>query len=160
RSVRRSLASFFVTSRRRPRWVSSTSLRATSLVPSVPALPRRPRSYMAGISSWDMSKSLRSPSSQSRPVKEGLLDCPSAQPGMTDARVLGVVSGEADAPRLAYLNERVPATPELLAEAAPAEPGEVFRLAARCEQSRCTHFDGGRCQLAARIVESLAVVSD
>jgi len=79
---------------------------------------------------------------------------------MTDARVLGVVSGEADTPRLAYLNERVPATPELLAEAAPAEPGEVFRLAARCEQSRCTHFDGGRCQLAARIVESLAVVSD
>jgi hypothetical protein len=79
---------------------------------------------------------------------------------MADARVLGVVSGEDGAPRLAYLNERVPATPELLAEAAPAEPGEVFRLAARCEQSRCTHFDGGRCQLASRIVEGLSAVTD
>jgi hypothetical protein len=79
---------------------------------------------------------------------------------MADARVLGVVSGEAGAPRLAYLNERVPASAELLAEAAPAEPGEVFRLAARCEQSRCTHFEGGRCQLAVRIVEGLAAVTD
>jgi hypothetical protein len=79
---------------------------------------------------------------------------------MADARVLGVVSGEDGAPRLAYLNESVPASAELLAEAAPAEPGEVFRLAARCEQSRCTHFDGGRCQLASRIVEGLAAVTD
>jgi hypothetical protein len=93
-------------------------------------------------------------------VSSAQLDCPSAQPEMADARLLGVVSGEADEPRLAYLNERVPATAELLAEAAPAEPGEVFRLAARCEQSRCTHFDGGRCQLAARIVDGLNAVTD
>jgi hypothetical protein len=65
------------------------------------------------------------------------LRCPSAQPGMPEAQILGVVSRDADEPRLAYLNERIPATPELLAQAAPAAPGEVFRLAARCEQSKC-----------------------
>ena len=36
--------------------------------------------------------------------------------------VLGVVSRDAGGPRLAYLNERIPATPELLAQAAPADP--------------------------------------
>lgn len=87
------------------------------------------------------------------------LDCPSAQPEMADVRILGVVSGEADAPRLAYLNERVAATPELLAEAAPLSPGEVFRLAGRCEESRCVHFDGARCQLAVRIVDALPAVT-
>ena len=79
---------------------------------------------------------------------------------MADVRVLGVVSGEADAPRLAYVNEKVAATPELLAEAAPLKPGEVFRLAARCEESRCTHFDGARCQLAVRIVNALPPVTE
>ena len=78
------------------------------------------------------------------PSDEALL-CPSAQPEMADAQILGVISAAADEPRVAYLNERVAATPELLAQAAPAAPGEIFRLAARCETSRCTHFDGKQC---------------
>ena len=87
------------------------------------------------------------------------LRCPSAQPGMPDAQILGIISRDADGPRLAYLNERIPATPELLAQAAPADPREIFRLAARCEQSKCVHFDGARCQLATRIVEMLPEVT-
>jgi hypothetical protein len=79
---------------------------------------------------------------------------------MADPQVLGVVSGDENGPRIAYLNQYVEATPELLAQAAPARPGEVFRLAARCEQSKCTHFDGHHCGLAARIVAMLPEVTE
>ena len=88
------------------------------------------------------------------------LMCPSAQPGMRRLRLLGVVEFTEDGPRVAYLNEDVPLTEELLAQAAPAQPTEVFRLAAHCEERRCTHFDGTRCKLATRIVEMLPAVVD
>lgn len=88
------------------------------------------------------------------------LRCPSAQPGMPQAEVLGVISRNADEPRVVYLNERILAAPEILAQAAPAAPGEIFRLSAQCEQSKCIHFDEGRCQLAARIVEMLPEVTE
>jgi hypothetical protein len=94
-----------------------------------------------------------------RTSDEALL-CPSAQPEMSDAQILGVVSGAADQALVAYLSEHVAATPELLVQAAPAAPGEVFRLAARCETSRCTHFDGQQCRLATRIVEMLPEVAE
>jgi len=94
-----------------------------------------------------------------RPSDEALL-CPSAQPEMADAQILGVISAGTDQSRVTYLNEPVAATPELLAQAAPAAPGEIFRLAARCETSKCTHFDGHQCQLATRIVEMLPEVAE
>lgn len=98
----------------------------------------------------------------SRPLVEadGRLHCPSAQPEMADAQVLGVVSGTADEPRIAYLNTRLPATEEVLAASAPLPPTRVFRLAARCEEHRCTHFDGEKCQLAVRIVAKLQAVTE
>ena len=83
------------------------------------------------------------------------LMCPSVQPGMTDVQVLGVISRETDTPRLVYVDERVNATPDVLAAAAPAEVSQVFRLAGRCEEKKCTHFDGARCQLAVRIARLL-----
>jgi hypothetical protein len=88
------------------------------------------------------------------------LKCPSAQPGMTEVHVLGVISRDAEPPRLAYLDEPAAATPEILALAAPIAVAEVFRLSARCEQSKCTHFDGSRCQLAVRIAKLLPEVVD
>jgi hypothetical protein len=88
------------------------------------------------------------------------LMCPSAQPDMEDCRVLGVVSGGEHAPRVAYLNEPVAVTPELLALAGPVKPTEVFRFAARCEESLCSHFDGHNCNLATRIVQILPAVVD
>ena len=93
------------------------------------------------------------------PSDEALL-CPSAQPEMPDAQILGVVSAGAAQPLVTYLSEPVAATSELLAQAVPAAPGEVFRLAARCETSRCTHFDGQQCRLATRIVEMLPEVAE
>ncbi len=86
--------------------------------------------------------------------------CPSAQPGMDECRVLGVVRRDGSAPMLEYLNQRLPATPEVLAMSAPLKPTEVFRLAATCAEGRCPHFDGKDCRLATRIVKILPAVVD
>jgi len=61
---------------------------------------------------------------------------------------------------LEYLNQPLPATPEILATAAPLKPTEVFRLAATCAEGMCPHFDGADCQLAARVVQILPAVVD
>ena len=86
--------------------------------------------------------------------------CPSAQPGMENCRIIGLVQPEGATVRLASLNEHVPATPELLAMAAPVKPTEVFRLAATCAEHQCPHFDGTDCQLATRVVKLLPAVVD
>jgi hypothetical protein len=86
--------------------------------------------------------------------------CPSAQPGMPGAIVLGVVGGDAEAPRVGYLNERLAVTDDLLARTGSVKPTEVFRFAANCEERACRHFDGTHCRLASRIVEFLPAVSD
>lgn len=86
--------------------------------------------------------------------------CPSAQPQMEDARVLGVVGGTPQAPALAYLNERLGVNDELLASTAPVNPTQVFRFAARCEEKACCHFDGRTCNLVTRIVHILPAVTE
>jgi hypothetical protein len=86
--------------------------------------------------------------------------CPSAQPGMDECRILGLVRWGGPAPRLEYLNEHVTATPEVLALAAPLKPTEVFRLAATCAEHQCPHFDGADCRLATRVVQILAAAVD
>jgi hypothetical protein len=86
--------------------------------------------------------------------------CPSAQPGMQGLRLLGVVEATGDGARLAYLNEDVPVTQELLGQTAPARPTEVFRFAANCEASKCAHFSDERCTLVTRIVRILPTVVD
>jgi hypothetical protein len=86
--------------------------------------------------------------------------CPSAQPDMEEARVLGVVGGTPEAPALAYLNERLGVSEELLASTAPVKPTQVFRFAARCQEKACCHFDGKNCNLATRIVQILPIVAE
>ena len=80
--------------------------------------------------------------------------CPSAQPDMQDPIVLGVLGGDAAHPEVFYLNERLPADAAILARAGPA-PTRVLRLAARCEESKCSHFDGADCRLATRVAKLL-----
>ncbi|HLQ51924.1 MAG TPA: hypothetical protein VK129_10530 [Terriglobales bacterium] len=94
------------------------------------------------------------------PAPQRALLCPSAQPDMEGARVLGVVSGSAEQSQVAYLSSNVPVTAGLLATAAPLKPTEVFRFAAHCEEKKCRHFDGSHCQLATRIVQILPAVTD
>ena len=89
--------------------------------------------------------------------------CPSAQPGMDNCRVLGVVQPESSAgpsPRIVYLNEILPATDEVLALSAPLKPTEVFRLSATCAEHNCPHFNGTDCRLATRIVDIMPAVVD
>lgn len=86
--------------------------------------------------------------------------CPSAQPGMDNCTVLGVVRHEGSTPAIVYLNQILPATSEILAMSAPLRPTEVFRLAAACAEGRCPHFDGMDCRLATRIVNMLPPVVD
>ncbi len=83
--------------------------------------------------------------------------CPSAQPDMQNCRVLGVVQPGST---MVYLNEILPATEAVLAMAAPRKPTEIFRLAATCEESKCSHFDGKDCRLATRIVQGMQEVVD
>jgi hypothetical protein len=79
---------------------------------------------------------------------------------MEDLQVLGVVSGSGEDARVSYVNARILATEELLAMTAPLPPAQVLRLAAKCEEKRCTHFDGTDCRLASRIVAALAPVTE
>jgi hypothetical protein len=86
--------------------------------------------------------------------------CPSAQPDWEGAMVLGVVLGTAEAPRLAHLEVLQPVTDEMMALAGPVSPTEVFRIAAPCLGSGCTHFDGTDCRLVRRLVTLLPVVAE
>jgi len=74
--------------------------------------------------------------------------------------VIGVVQHDGPSPVVAYLNARLPATPEVLATAAPLKPTEIFRLAATCAEHKCPHFDGADCRLATRVASLLAPVVD
>src|SRR5579884_1861246 len=85
--------------------------------------------------------------------------CPSAQPGMDNCRILGVVNWAEATPTLQYLNEHVPATEDVLSLSAPLKPTEVIRLAATCAEHKCPHFDGADCRLASRIVQILPAVT-
>jgi hypothetical protein len=86
--------------------------------------------------------------------------CPSSQPGVAGARVLGVVEQTPSGPEVSYLERPIEATAEVLALAAPLQPTEVFRLAAPCQTHGCPHFDGTDCGLATRIVQIMPAVVD
>lgn len=79
---------------------------------------------------------------------------------MAEPRLIGVVTHEAEGPRVAYLAEEVPLTEELLVQIGPAKPSQVFRIAAHCEEKHCVHFNGTKCKLASRIVQGLPTVVD
>lgn len=88
------------------------------------------------------------------------LYCPSAQPNMPGSRVLGVVSGTPDAYEVAYLNEFLPVSDEILALAGEVKPTQVLRFAAPCQEKKCCHFDGKDCRLVTRIVNILPAVTE
>ena len=88
------------------------------------------------------------------------LMCPSAQPEMEGSRVLGVVGGTPKAPEVAYLNQYLPVSEELLAMTHPAKPTQVLRFAAPCQEKACCHFDGEKCNLVTRIVQIMPAVTE
>lgn len=88
------------------------------------------------------------------------IQCPSSRPEMPGSAVFGVVLGSVEHPLVAYLEQTLPVTEELLALAGPVAPTEVFRFAAPCAGGACQHFDGTDCSLASRIVERLPSAVD
>ena len=85
--------------------------------------------------------------------------CPSAQPDMAGAVAIGVVDHSGEQPSTQYLEQPLPVTEELLALASPVRPTEVFRFAAPCQTSACSHWDGSDCQLVTRIVDLIPAAS-
>lgn len=86
--------------------------------------------------------------------------CPSAQPDMQEARAFGVLSGTAEAPRIAYLKAEAVIPAAELPETPGLQAIEVFRLTARCEEGRCAQYADGRCSLGQRVVDGLDPVVD
>jgi hypothetical protein len=88
--------------------------------------------------------------------------CPSAQPDMANAVVIGVIDSDADMvgdrALIAYVDEHVEVTRELLAITGNVAPTKVFRFAATCEESSCGHFVDDRCSLVERVVANLPSV--
>lgn len=84
--------------------------------------------------------------------------CPSAPASASDARVFGLVRGQAEARRVAYLTDPIPMTGEIEASVSPATPNEVLRTTAPCAGKGCLHFDGKDCTLITRIAAMLPAV--
>jgi hypothetical protein len=81
--------------------------------------------------------------------------CPSAPAAMAGSVVLGVIR-EIDGRRFVHHIAEPPAvTSEILALAQGAPLAEVFRFAAPCQATRCRHFEGNECRLAAKLVVTL-----
>ena len=91
--------------------------------------------------------------------RDAHLLCPSAQPEVEDAVVFGVVSHIAGRPCVEWLKTALPVTPDILALTGDTPPTQVLRIAAKCQEASCAHFDGDDCQLAVRIVAALDPVS-
>jgi hypothetical protein len=92
------------------------------------------------------------------PNTRDTLLCPSSQPGVEGARVLGVVQQTDTGPEVSYLETLIDANEDVLAMSGPLQPTEVFRLAAVCQTHQCPHFDGANCGLATRIVQIMPAV--
>lgn len=81
--------------------------------------------------------------------------CPSSRPEQEGAVIFGVVGGTVAEPRVRHLAQLLPVTDELLAMVEPASPLAVFRTAAPCAESACSHFAAGQCRLVSSVVAEL-----
>jgi len=88
--------------------------------------------------------------------------CPSAQPEWEGSQVIGVITGTADKPEMAYLNAPQPVTEQLLELAKPVNPAEVFRFSAPCACTGCGHYtaEDSKCHLAEKVVRWVPKVVD
>jgi hypothetical protein len=90
---------------------------------------------------------------------DGHLLCPSVTPDIDGVVVFGVVPRVEGRPRVDWLETETPVTPELLALTGDTPPTQVLRFAAKCQESRCAHFDGDDCLLVGRLVAALPPVA-
>ena len=86
--------------------------------------------------------------------------CPSASPDIDGAVIFGVVSHVGGRPRVEWLEEETPVTPDILALTGDTPPTQVLRIAAKCQESLCTHFEDSECQLVGRLVTALGRIAE
>jgi len=91
---------------------------------------------------------------------DGDLLCPSATPEIEGAVLFGVVSRIEGRAHVDWLETTTPVTPEILALTGDTPPTKVLRIAAKCQEAFCAHFDGEECQLVGRLVAALPPVAD
>ena len=87
-------------------------------------------------------------------------DCPSAQPDMDGARPFGVISGTPQETRIAFFKKSALDGFNWRAQFSSQDATRVFRFGARCDEHRCGHYDGSRCNLGARVKQGLPAVVD
>jgi len=80
--------------------------------------------------------------------------CPSGDARAAGANVFAIAGAGAGG-RAGYLDRVKPVDEAVLALAAPLDPANIYRVAVPCAADGCMHFEGGRCQVAARMVEHL-----
>lgn len=88
------------------------------------------------------------------------IQCPSADPRLPDAKVIGIVRAAGEQAAVELLPVAV--EPQLVIDLIPAElpVRSVLRFAGSCQESACAHFSAGRCELASRVVAQLPEVVD
>jgi hypothetical protein len=88
--------------------------------------------------------------------------CPSSRWDKEGAQVFGVVGGTVRAPKVLYLKQMQAPSEELRSRLGDVDPSEVFRVAAPCSKSACSHHDGASssCTLVTRVVKELDPVVD
>ena len=94
------------------------------------------------------------------PDRTDTYSCPSAQPDTPEARVFGVVLGDVDEPRVAYLEKGVTVAPETLEALGGVAPTRVLRFAGTCANGACGQFKDGGCRLGKDILARLAPATD
>jgi hypothetical protein len=85
--------------------------------------------------------------------------CPSGDARQAGAQVFAIV-GAGPGGRAGYLDRVKPVDATVLALAAPLDPANIYRAAVPCAEGACMHFEGGRCQIAARMLEHLDETAD
>lgn len=80
--------------------------------------------------------------------------CPSGAAGQPGAEVFAIVGAAPDG-GAGYLDRTVPVDAGVLALTGPLSPASVYRVAIPCAGQGCTHFEGGACQIAERMIRHL-----
>jgi hypothetical protein len=79
---------------------------------------------------------------------------------MEGARPFGVISGTVEQTRIAFFKKSALDGFKWREQFANSDATRVFRFGARCEEHRCSHFNGSRCSLGQRVKEELPAVVD
>ena len=77
---------------------------------------------------------------------------------MPGARPFGVLSGTATEARISFFKKSALEAFDWRSQFGTKDATRLLRFGARCEESRCAHFGGSRCNLGARVKADLPPV--